>query len=149
MYMSVQEMLFPSKKRAHVPSVPLIKTLNHSDLGVRPLKTPRLNNCFSSLPHFTPLPLMALRRLICLRVFISFTPISVHFCEDPGLLGPPGDHPLHTSPASLWPGQSSGNLFLARGSWLVRWQTGFTQGWPSAFTPSRIWKVLQHLRGLP
>lgn len=59
--MSAQEALFPSKKHAHVPSVPLIKTLNHSDFGVRPLKTPHLNSCFSSLSHFTPLPLMALR----------------------------------------------------------------------------------------
>lgn len=117
----------PQQKRAHVPSVPLIKTLNHSDLGVRPLKTPCLNNCFSSLPHFTPLPLRALRRLICLRVFISFTPISVHFCEDPGLLGPPGDHPLHTSrlPSDQgspqetfsWPGEADwwdGRLALPR-----------------------------------
>lgn len=89
--MSAQEVPFRGKKCSHLPSVPLIKTLNHSALGVRLLKMPRLNHSFFSPPRFTPPSLKALCRQIYPRNFFFFSQLytqSMHCCRDPGLHSP-------------------------------------------------------------
>ena len=111
--MSAQEVLFRSKKCAHVPSVPLIKTLNHSNLGVRPLKRPCLHHFFP-LSHILPLYLWWCSAgwsvLGCLLALLAhFIPLLWRpwtSASNPAS-GTPRDHPLHTSLLS-WAGEANG-----------------------------------------
>lgn len=125
--MSAQEAPFCIKKCSHLPSVLSIKTLNHSDLEVRPLKMPLIRPFSLLSPTASFSMSYDTSRQIYLRIFYHLYTHSIHCSDTSGhqyptwVRGSQGLLFLHFLPCFLLKIRAPESLFLASGGCSVKW----------------------------